>query len=223
VRDFAPPVLSRAPSDPPPGPSSFAPTPSARRNVVVVPPPVAPVQAPAEDEDEDEAPQRQTIAGPPPLPFPDPSAIIAALGRTQTRDEIVRLSLGGAALFARRVALFAVKRDGYYGWACNDEFGDEGMMRALVVPHDVPSLFATASATSIYLGPVPDTAAHAGLLDVMGDASPDVAAVAIRVAGRPAAVLVVDELGDTLTGTRRMDELARAVGEALARLLSARG
>ncbi|MDI1479072.1 hypothetical protein [Polyangium sp. y55x31] len=227
------PALGAPIAEPPTGPNSFAPAPSARRGGVSVPPPAmslpvpvkgqvnAPAPTPAPDSEEE--PQRQTFVGPPPLPFPDPSAILGALARAATRDEIVSLALGGAALFARRVALFAVKRDGFHGWTCNDEFGDEEALRALSIPHDVPSVFATATATSIYLGPVPETEAHAGLLAVMERASPDVAVVAVRVAGRPAAVLMVDDLGDTLTGTRRMDELARAVGEALARLLSARG
>ncbi|MDI1444778.1 hypothetical protein [Polyangium sp. 6x1] len=228
------PALGGPIAESPAGPNSFAPAPSARRGGVSVPPPAmslpvpvkgqvnAPAPAVALDPDEEE-PQRQTFVGPPPLPFPDPSAILGALARAATRDEIVSLALGGAALFARRVALFAVKRDGFHGWTCNEEFGDEEALRALSIPHDVPSVFATATATSIYLGPVPETPAHEGLLAVMERASPDVAVVAVRVAGRPAAVLMVDDLGDTLTGTRRMDELARAVGEALARLLSARG
>ncbi len=212
------------------GPNSFAPTPSARRGGgVSVPPPAMSLPVPtkgspaAVEDPHEEEPQRQTFVGPPPLPFPDPSAILGALARAATRDEIVSLALGGAALFARRVALFAVKRDGFYGWTCNEEFGDDEALRALMIPHDMPSVFATATATSIYLGPVPETPAHEGLLAVMEHASPDVSVVAVRVAGRPAAVLLVDDLGDTLTGTRRMDELARAVGEALARLLSARG
>ncbi|MDC3957741.1 hypothetical protein [Polyangium jinanense] len=227
------PALGAPIAEPPAGPNSFAPAPSARRGGVSVPPPamslpvpvkgqvIAPAPTPAPDSEEE--PQRQTFVGPPPLPFPDPSAILGALARAATRDEIVSLALGGAALFARRVALFAVKRDGFHGWTCNEDFGDEEALRALSIPHDVPSVFATATATSIYLGPVPETEAHAGLLAVMERASTDVAVVAVRVAGRPAAVLMVDDLGDTLTGTRRMDELARAVGEALARLLSARG
>jgi hypothetical protein len=53
----------------------------------------------------------------------------------------------------------------------------------------------------------------------MGHASADVAAVAARVGGRPAMILFADDLRDTLLATRRMEELARAVGEALARLL----
>jgi hypothetical protein len=56
----------------------------------------------------------------------------------------------------------------------------------------------------------------------MGSASRDVAAVSVRVAGRPVMVLLVDELADSMSGTRRMDELARAAGEALARLLGTR-
>ncbi|MDI3286316.1 hypothetical protein [Polyangium sp. 15x6] len=228
------PALGAPIAEPLAGPNSFAPAPSARRGGgVSVPPPAMSLPMPAKGQvtapaptlapDSEEEPQRQTFVGPPPLPFPDPSAILGALARAATRDEIVSLALGGAALFARRVALFAVKRDGFHGWTCNEDFGDEEALRALSIPHDVPSVFATATATSIYLGPVPETEAHAGLLAVMERASSDVAVVAVRVAGRPAAVLMVDDLGDTLTGTRRMDELARAVGEALARLLSARG
>jgi len=209
--------IKRVTSEPPPAPHSFAPTPSARMGVGWT------LEPAVYEQDVEDEPQRETMAGPPPLPFPDPSAILGALARAATRDEIVKLALGGASLFARRVALFAVKRDGYHGWACNAEFGDEDALRALLIPPDQPSVLATSTATSIYLGPIPDTPAHDGLLGVMERASSDVAAIAVRVAGRPAAILVADDLGDTLTGTRRMDELARAVGEALARLLAARG
>jgi hypothetical protein len=82
-----------------------------------------------------------------------------------------------------------------------------------------PSILATAAATAIYLGPVPATPAHEGLLRVMERASSDVAAVAVRVAARPALVLVCDELDDSMVGTRFLVELAKAVGEALARLI----
>jgi hypothetical protein len=49
-----------------------------------------------------------------------------------------------------------------------------------------------------------------------------VAVLAVRVAGRPALILLADDLEDTLTGTRFMDELGRAVGDALSRLLASR-
>ena len=56
----------------------------------------------------------------------------------------------------------------------------------------------------------------------MEESSPDVAVLAVRVAGRPALILLADDLDDTLTGTRFMDELGRAIGDALSRLLASR-
>jgi hypothetical protein len=49
--------------------------------------------------------------------------------------------------------------------------------------------------------------------------SGEVALVAVRVDGKPVALVVADELGDSLVATRRMQEIARAAGGALARLL----
>ncbi|MCC6556892.1 MAG: hypothetical protein IT372_28390, partial [Polyangiaceae bacterium] len=145
-----------------------------------------------------------------------------ALHAARARDEIVHVVLRGLELIGRRAAVFAVKRGAFQGHACNPAFGDEAALRELALPMNQPSLLATATATSIYLGPVPGTLAHAPLLDVMTSPSLDVAAVAVRVAGRPVMVLVADQLGDTLRGTRSMDELARAAGDALTRILAAR-
>ena len=148
--------------------------------------------------------------------------MIALVRRAPTRDAVVERVHRGLARVARRTAVLAVRRDGYVGWTCNEAFGDVAAFRAVVVPPDVPSLFRTAGTTAVYLGPVPETPAHEALLRVMGSASHDVAAVSVRVSGRPAMVLLVDELADSMGGTRRMDELARAAGEALGRLLGAR-
>jgi hypothetical protein len=56
----------------------------------------------------------------------------------------------------------------------------------------------------------------------METSSSDVAAVAARVAGRPALVLLVDDRDDTMTGTRFLVELAAGVGDALERLVGVR-
>jgi hypothetical protein len=148
--------------------------------------------------------------------------VLRALRNAENRDEVVLRSIDGLRLIARRVAVFAIRKDGFHGWACNAEFGESSALRALIVPHDQPSILATATATSVYLGPIPNTPAHKPLLSVMRTASKDVAAVAVRARGRAAMLLLADELADTLMGTRRMDELARAAGEALSRLLAAR-
>lgn len=178
-------------------------------------------------------PPRAEIASPPDEPPPaaparlrgdggsglDGSAVLTALRGARDRDEVVRLALRGMRLAARRLAVFVVKRDGFHGWACNVDLGDPDALRDLAIPHDQPSVLATAAATGTYLGPIPGTAAHEGLLRVMETSSRDVAAVAVRVGGRPAMVLLADDLEDTMLGTRWLGELAAAVGEALARLL----
>ncbi|KYF86650.1 hypothetical protein BE20_28370 [Sorangium cellulosum] len=160
---------------------------------------------------------------PPPQPFVDLSDVIDALYLARTRDDVVRLALRGLRLFARRVAIFAAHRGVFRGFACNAEFGDQEALRKLTLPMDQPSILATAVATHLYVGPIPGTPTHAPLLDVMVNPSLDVAAVAVQVVGRPAMILVADRIIDTASGSRRMVELARAVGEAFSRILSARG
>ncbi|WP_437820838.1 hypothetical protein [Sorangium sp. So ce1078] len=160
---------------------------------------------------------------PPPQPFVDLSDVIDALYLARTRDDVVRLALRGLRLFAVRVAIFAAHRGVFRGFACNAEFGDQEALRKLTLPMDQPSVLATAVATHLYVGPIPGTPTHAPLLDVMVNPSLDVAAVAVQVVGRPAMILVADRILDTSSGSRRMVELARAVGEAFSRILSARG
>ncbi|WP_433937133.1 hypothetical protein AB3662_21065 [Sorangium cellulosum] len=160
---------------------------------------------------------------PPPQPFVDLSDVIDALYLARTRDDVVRLALRGLRLFAVRVAIFAAHRGVFRGFACNAEFGDQEALRKLTLPMDQPSVLATAVATHLYVGPIPGTPTHAPLLDVMVNPSLDVAAVSVQVVGRPAMILVADRIIDASSGSRRMVELARAVGEAFSRILSARG
>jgi hypothetical protein len=160
--------------------------------------------------------------GPPPLPLADTGTMLRMVREASSRDEVVRIAIRALRLVAKRVAVFAVKRHAFQGWACNPEFADADLLRAVIIPFDQPSILATATAASIYLGPIPATPAHAPLLGAMETASPDVAVVAVRASGRAVMILLADELDDTLTGTRRMDELARAAGDALSRLLAGR-
>jgi hypothetical protein len=62
----------------------------------------------------------------------------------------------------------------------------------------------------------------APLLRVMSKPSRDVAMAAVRVGDRPAVLIVADELGDTMLATKRIDELGRAAGDALLRILRAK-
>ena len=178
------------------------------------------------------APLHSFIPGPPPvpayaayapqLPFADVGGILAALRAAGSRDEVLELVLTGARMVAFRVAIFVVKRGGYLGWACTPEFGDRSRLQSVLVPLEADSLFEEASREGLYLGAIRNDEVHSGLLHVMRGASRDVAAAAIRVAGKTAVVVVADELGDTMLATRRLEELARAAGEAFGRIVRMR-
>lgn len=155
----------------------------------------------------------------PQLPFADAVAVLAALRTATSRDEVLELLLRGGRAVAARVALFVVKRGGYLGWACNPEFGDRVALQSVLIPLDSQSVFDTAVREDVYLGPIRTDDVHAPLLAVMKTATRDVALVPVRVSGKTAVILVADDLGDTMTSTRRLEELADAAGEAFVRIV----
>lgn len=171
------------------------------------------------------APSRSGHASvPPPATL---RGVLRALGVSGSRDEVVRQLLRGARLFARRVAVFVAKRDGFHGWACNDSFGDAAALRRVTIPHGVPSVLATAVAAGSYRGPLVRSDVRAGIPAAEGD----VVAVPVLVHGRPAMVLLAASLGEDgpppgrAAAEQQVGEalaaLAEAAGEALTRVLSA--
>lgn len=181
-----------------------------------IPPPIS-VRAPSIRPPEvraNTAPRTSTKSFPP----PDPAHVVAALKTAPDRDAILGYVLAGGRVVARRVALFVAKKGSFVGWSCTPEFGDEAALTALSVPQDAPTVLNWASNEGTYLGPL-DPSSHGPLLAVMGEASRDVASVPIRVSGRTAMVIVADDLGDTMIGTKRLEEIARAAGDALLRVM----
>jgi hypothetical protein len=153
----------------------------------------------------------------PQLPFADLGAILASIRAASDRDAVLGLVQLGLRSVARRVAILVVKKDGLVGWSCTPEFGDQGALKALRVPIQATDA-AVVLGGGVRLGPLLGLLS-APLLRVMRSTTQDVAILSVRVGDRPALVLVADELGDTLLATKRMDELARAAGEALLRIL----
>ncbi len=158
----------------------------------------------------------------PHLTFADVSTITAALRSAGSRDEVLELLLTGARTLAFRVAVFVVKRGDYMGWACSPEFGERRALQSLAIPMNTGTIFDRAVLDGLYLGSIPYDDRHAGLLGTMRSASRDVAVVPVRVSGKAAVILFADELGDTMTSTRRLEELARAAGDAFAQILRMR-
>jgi hypothetical protein len=173
------------------------------------------------------------IPGPPPVPKvmtgPPPATphfgiaelagIVAALKQAGSRDEVLELVLTGSRLVATKVALFVVKKGGYLGWMCTPEFADRSALQSVLVPLEDSSVFDRAIREDVYLGPIRYDDIHAPLLRILRNPTRDVAVVPIRVSGRTAVIIMADELGDTMIGTRRLEELARAAGESFARIV----
>jgi hypothetical protein len=151
-------------------------------------------------------------------PYPDVGTTLAGIRAAVDRDAVLALVQAGVRTVARRVALLVVKKEGMAGWSCTPEFGDETALKQLKIPIRAPNLLTAVISGSVHLGPLMGTFA-APLLRVMSKPSRDVAMAAVRVGDRPALLIVADELGDTMLATKRIDELARAAGEALLRVL----
>ena len=155
----------------------------------------------------------------PPLPLADVGPVLAAMEEANDRDAIVALLISGLRTCARRVAIMAVKRDAFVGWSCNAEFGDARAWRHVLVPASLPSVLATASAGTPYLGPLFRTDGHEPIIAFMKETTRDVAVAGVRVDMHPVLVLLADELADTALGTKRIEQLAKAAATALARIL----
>ena len=174
-------------------------------------------------------------AGQPDLDGPEPETIPRApdagwaptlpelldlIARARGRDDLLDMMLRAVTLVARRGALFVLRKDAYHGWSANPAFDSEEDLRTLAIPANKPSIFATSAAAGFYLGPIPQTPVHRGLLDVMGRSTPDVAVYVVKLKGRATIVIIADELDDTLIGTRTLGEIARRASETLTRILT---
>jgi hypothetical protein len=159
---------------------------------------------------------------PVPAPVIESPSLLAQIKNADDRDQVLDLVLMAARAVARKVGVFVVKRAGLVGWTCSPEFGDRAELQTLVVSLTKPSIFTTAMNEGLYLGAIRHDDVHAELLRVMRGASRDVAVAPIRVQGKAAVVVIADDLGDTMIATRRLEEIARAAGEAFARIVKAR-
>jgi len=156
----------------------------------------------------------------PVAPFADIDAVIEAIDKAKTRDEVIDNLIAGLSTVATRVGAFAVKKKGFRGIACNAPLGESKMFRELELPTDAPTVLGIAASEGFYLGPLPETPPHEALLRFMKGTSGEVAAVLVSIAGRPAVVLFADALGDTMIATRRAEELGREASRAFSRILT---
>jgi hypothetical protein len=156
----------------------------------------------------------------PAAPFADIRGVLAAMESATTRDDVIDCLIVGMSTVARRVGVFAVKKGHYRGVACNAELGDSTRFRNIEIAADATTILAIAATSGSYLGPLPVTKPHEDLLTFMKNASSEVSASLIRVAGRPAVILFADGLGDTVFATKRAEELGHEASLAFSRILT---
>jgi hypothetical protein len=150
-------------------------------------------------------------------------AAATAMRSAQTRDEILRLLLEGISEYAKRVVLFAVRKDGFTGLLCSPTMGDEARIRDVRVAAEGPSIFFNVSSGGTYVGPLYAAPAHRPLFALLPNMSEVVVVTAVRLRGRPLVVALAEGLRNPAQEVRYVEELARAAGDAFARILAAKG
>jgi hypothetical protein len=178
----------------------------------------APTTEPFAREMTDEANPRRATA-----PFdakPEPVAsVVSDTERADTAEELVALLLRGMAP-APSVVL-SVRAGTYSGRAASPGLSTEAAQKVRLTA-GTASVIETAVRTGFYLGALPQTPAHQALRDVFGgDADAEVYVLPVLASGHPTLVLVsqIAKLGPSVEATARADELARAVGKALERIV----
>jgi hypothetical protein len=173
---------------------------------------IAPHTKPFAPEPQAKAP----AADPQPEPVED---VVSATERAGTAEELVALMLRGMAP-APSIVL-SVRAGTYSGRAASPGLSAD-VAQKVKLTAGTASVVETAVRTGLYLGALPHTPAHAALRELFGgDGEAEVYVVPVLASGHPTLVLVseIEKLGPSVEATGRADELSRAVGKALERIV----
>jgi hypothetical protein len=157
----------------------------------------------------------------PVAPFPDVAPMLEAIRTATDRDAILEHVVAAVSTVARKVAVLAVRKDALVGWTCSPELADRATWRTARISPSLSAVLSKAlEGSSATLARIPKDGTHAPLLAAMKvPPLAEVAMAAIRVEGKAVALVLADEVGDTMTATKRLEEVAQLSGESLGRLL----
>jgi hypothetical protein len=147
-------------------------------------------------------------------------AALAELAGATRPDEVIAALVHGLEALATRVLVLAIRAGKYEARAGSAGLGDPDRLRMLRLDANVSSVLETAVAEGYYLGLMPHTQIHDRLRELFGDG--EVYVARIDVSERPALLFVMAGLETAFGATRRADELARAAGRALERIVRER-
>lgn len=169
------------------------------------------------------APARASVAprktGEPTSPG-DPGPILSGLRATTDRDEAVRLACEGALPACRCVVFLALKKDVLQGREARGGGVSREAVRNLWIPTTSASIFRDAVTRGIaHAGPYGTTSADGIYRAAIGSRGGDVVVQPILVSGKPVGVLCADDVRFGPRGEKRVELVARALGEALERII----
>jgi hypothetical protein len=146
--------------------------------------------------------------------------IVSAIRATRDRDEVVALACQGALTVSRTAVLLALRKSVLKGWDGAGGGHSRDAVRNLWIPTQSPSVFRDVVAhAEPYRGAHGTTAADGLFRAALGSRGGELVVQPVRVGGKVVAVLAADDLRHGDEGVERIEILARAVGEALERII----
>jgi hypothetical protein len=145
--------------------------------------------------------------------------VLDAISRATMAEELAALLVRGMAP-APTVVLSV--RSGVYSGRAGSPWLSSEAIKKLKLDAGMPSVIETAARVGHYLGVLPLTPAHEGLRAVFGgNEDREVYVTPVMMSKHPSLMLVseIGVLGPSVEATRRADEIARAVGHALERIV----
>jgi hypothetical protein len=146
---------------------------------------------------------------------------LAALASAQTPADVVELLLEATATVCRTAAVFAARSDSYDGRAGRGMVGQD-RIRLLRIVRERGSVFDAAVREGQYLGPIPATQVHTELRRLFAREPQEVYVAAVRIADKPALMLILDPVDNAFEITECLAPLVRQAGLALERIVLSR-
>jgi hypothetical protein len=146
--------------------------------------------------------------------------VLAALEAAETLEATISLLIRGLA--PAKTLVMAVRGGAYEGRSASLGLSAEAARKVRLLASE-PSVLETSVRSGLYLGALPLTPVHDSLRELFG-AESEVYVVPVSASGRPTLILLSElaALGLTVDATRRADDLAKAAGNALTRIVQNR-
>jgi len=152
----------------------------------------------------------------------DPLAqALDALPTAASPEEVVELLVSGASAVAASVLVLSSRGKKLRGRA-GQGLLDEQSVQSVALERNGASIFDVAVHDGSYVGPIPDTDVHAGLVAVLGRIEDEVHVAPVLVSEKPALMLLLTGTSSVEAAAESVAPLVRKAGFALERIVLSR-